>query len=367
MVRPKKKSSRGGSPSDLQKQLEQLDRQLVQSLHQRAQLVCRLADLHKQDGLPPLDDAAERQRLEALAEAASGTLPSQYVRRILRELSSASRSLVRAVKVAYLGPKYSFSYLAAVERFGSAADLIPVANIPAVFEEVNRRQVDFGLVPIENSTDGRVVDTLGMFARLPVQICAEVQLRVHHNLLGKCPQGEVREVYSKPQALSQCRNWLARNLPHARAVEMTSTAAAAELAAQRQGAAAIASYEAGVSYGLNVLARNIEDNPNNVTRFAVIGGQTPPRTGRDKTSVMFELPHKPGALADATTVFKKAGLNLTWIESFPMPATKSEYMFFVEFEGHPNETKVKKALDDLRRKTVRVEVLGGYERTEPVD
>src|SRR5690606_12400911 len=145
-------------------------------------------------------------------------------------------------------------------------------------EEVNRRQVDFGLVPIENSTDGRIVDTLGMFARLPVQICGEVQLRVHHNLLGKCSLSEVREVYSKPQALSQCRNWLARNLPHTRAVEMTSTAAAAELAAQREGAAAITSYEAGITYGLDIIAANIEDDPNNITRFAVIGGQMAPRT-----------------------------------------------------------------------------------------
>ncbi len=367
MAQRKKTSKRAGSAADLQKQLQQTDRQLVELLHKRAQLIKHVASIHAENGKVSLEDPEERQRLEALAATHTGALPPECVRRVLREVYSGSRALVRPVRVAYLGPKYSYSYLAAVERFGSAADLVPLASIAGVFEEVNRRQVDCGLVPIENSTDGRVVDTLGMFARLPVQICGEVQLRIHHNLLGKCPQGEVREVYSKPQALSQCRNWLARNVPQARTVEMTSTAAAAELASQRQGAAAIASYEAGVNYSLDVIAANIEDNPHNVTRFAVIGGQPPARTGKDKTSLMFELPHKPGALADATTVFKKAGLNLTWIESFPIPATKSEYLFFVELEGHPTDTRVKKALEALGRKTVRLEVLGAYARSEPVD
>jgi chorismate mutase/prephenate dehydratase len=367
MAQRKKSSRRGGSPAEVQKRLDQVDRSLVDALHEHARLSQQLQSLQKQNGEPAVDEAAERRRLEHLADSKQGPLPTECVRRVLRELLSGSRSLVKTVKVAYLGPKYSYSYLAAVERFGSSADLIPLASIPAVFEEVNRRQVDYGLVPIENSTDGRVVDTLGMFARLPVRICGEVQLRIRHQLLGKCPQGDVREVYSKPQALSQCRNWLARNVPQARTIEMTSTAAAAELAAQRQGAAAIASHEAGVNYGLDVIAANIEDNPNNVTRFAIIGGESPARTGRDKTSLMFELPHKPGALADATMIFKKANLNLTWIESFPMPATKSEYLFFIEVEGHANDAKVKKALAALQRKTVRLEVLGAYERTEPVD
>jgi chorismate mutase/prephenate dehydratase len=366
MAQKKKTSRRAGSPAELQKRLDQVDRGLVDALHEHARIAERLATLQKTNG-QLADDAAERRRLEQIADSKNGRLPADCVRRILRELMSGARSLVKSIKVAYLGPKYSYSYLAAVERFGTMADLIPLASIAAVFEEVNRRQVNYGLVPIENSTDGRVVDTLGMFARLPVQICGEVQLRIRHQLLGKCSQGDVREVYSKPQALSQCRNWLARNVPQARTVEMTSTAAAAELAAQRQGAAAIASHEAGVNYGLDVIVANIEDNPNNVTRFAVIGGEAPARTGRDKTSLMFELPHKPGALADATMIFKKANLNLTWIESFPMPATKSEYLFFVEVEGHPAEAKLKKALAALQRKTVRLEVLGAYQKTEPVN
>ena len=176
--------------------------------------------------------------------------------------------------MAYLGPAYSYSHLAAIHRFGQSVELVPVGSIAAVFEEVNRRHADFGLVPIENSTDGRVADTLDMFARLPVRICGEVQLRIHHNLLGSCPRAEVEEVYSKPQALSQCRNWLARHLPAARPIEVTSTATAAQLAQDKPGAAAIASLQAGVHYGLDVLAANIEDNDGNLTRFAVIGDET---------------------------------------------------------------------------------------------
>ena len=211
------------------------------------------------------------------------------------------------------------------------------------------------------------VDTLEMFTRMPARICGEVQLRIHHNLLGKCARAEVEEVYSKPQAISQCRDWLAKHLPQARVVEMTSTAAAAQLAADKFGAAAVASLAAGLSYGLNMVDANIEDNKNNITRFAVLGGGESKRTGRDKTAIMFELHHKPGSLADALNVFKRNKMNLTWIESFPIPSGKQEYMFFVEFEGHHSETKVKKALTQLGSRAVKLELLGSYPRSEPVE
>ena len=183
-----------------------------------------------------------------------------------------------------------------------------------------------------------------------------------------CPRQEIAEVYSKPQALSQCRDWLAKQLPGARLVEITSTAAAAQVACDKPGAAAVASMQAAKHYGLNVVAANIEDRANNVTRFAVIGGgDTPRRTGRDKTSLMFELPHRPGALADAMLVFKKSKLNLTWIESFPAPSTEREYLFFVECEGHQVDAPVRRAIDSLKKRAVRVEVLGSYPRGVTVD
>src|SRR5690606_11445466 len=167
--------------------------------------------------------------------------------------------------------------------------------------------------------DGRIVDTLSMFARQPQPITGEVQLRIHHNLLGKGARSDIKEVYSKPQALSQCREWLAKHLPEARLVEMSSTTKPAELAADRPGVAAIASRQAGVAYGLDVIAANIEDNAFNVTRFAVIGGEMPKRTGQDKTTLMFQISHRPGSLADTMAIFKRNKLNLTWIESFPLP------------------------------------------------
>jgi chorismate mutase/prephenate dehydratase len=278
-----------------------------------------------------------------------------------------ARLLVKTSRAAYLGPRYSYSHIAALQQFGPNTELVPVATIKAVFEELSRGHVEYGVVPIENSTDGRIVDTLDMFARMPARICGEILLRIHHNLLAKCPRSEITEVYSKPQAISQCRDWLSKQLPQARVVEMTSTAAAAQLAADKPGAAAIASLAAGVSYGLNVVDANIEDNKNNITRFAVLGGSESRRTGRDKTAIMFELHHKPGSLADALNVFKRNRLNLTWIESFPIPTGRQEYMFFIEFEGHASETRVKKVVQQLGTRTVKLELLGSYPRSEPVE
>jgi len=265
--------------------------------------------------------------------------------------------------VAFLGPLYTYSHLAAIHAFGQSVEFVPVGSIAAVFEEVHRGQADYGLVPIENSTDGRIADTLEMFTRLPLRICGDVELKIHHALLGKCPRQEVQEVYSRPQALSQCRNWLAKHLPQARTFEVTSTSTAAQLARDKPGAAAIASVQAGVYYGLDVLAEQIEDNPENTTRFAVIGRDANPRTGHDKTAMLFQTEHCPGALAEVLNIFKRNRLNLTWIESFPAPGQKRTYLFFVEFEGHENDTRVRRALKALQRKTLRMEVLGSYPMT----
>jgi chorismate mutase/prephenate dehydratase len=353
--------------NELKRRTDKLARELVRLMDEYAQCQEKLMRLRQASGQSPFDVEAEQRAFQHAVEVHKGPLHERSVRAVLRELQSGVRFLIRPLRVAYLGPMYSYSHLAAIERFGSGTELVPVATIPAVFEELNRGHVDFGIVPIENSTDGRVVDTLGMFTRLPVRICGEVQLRIHHFLLGKCQRAEIKEVYSKPQALSQCRDWLAKHLPLARTVEMTSTAAAAQLAAEKPGAAAIASLQAAVNYGLNVIAENIEDNRNNITRFAVISDHDGRRTGRDKTAVMFEIAHVPGALADATMIFKRGRLNLTWIESFPMPNSQSEYLFFVEMEGHHEDTRVKRALEALAKKTERLEILGSYARSDPVE
>ena len=233
-------------------------------------------------------------------------------------------------------------------------------TIAAVFKEVSTGQVDAGVVPIENSTDGRIIDTLERLTKASVRICGEIPFPIHHNLLGIGRRDDVKEVCSKPQAISQCRDWLANHLPDATITSMSSTAAAAERASQDKSVAAIASRQAGVEYGLKVLAKNIEDNRNNITRFTVIGQSIAERTGNDKTSVMFELAHEPGALADAMLIFKRKGLNLTWIESFPKPRSPKEYLFFVELVGHQSDLRVRKALASLEKKTVRLEILGSY-------
>jgi chorismate mutase/prephenate dehydratase len=357
-----KKKSSAGSTNSAKKEIQRLDRDLLKVLSDRARAAQKLAKLRQGDGGSLYDLNEEQEGLTELLPQNKGPLGEAAVRAIFREVLGASRTLVKPVRIAYLGPKYSYSHQAAIDRFGDIPDLTPAATIKAVFESVHFNQADYGIVPIENSTDGRIVDTLDMFARLPTRITGEVQLAIHHQLLGKCARGEITEVYSKPQALSQCRDWLAKNLSSAKQVEMTSTAIAAQIAADKPGAAAIASQEAGMHYGLAVIDANIEDNKSNVTRFAVIGGEVPNRTGKDKTALMFEIPHKPGALADAMLVFKRGRLNLTWTESFPMPNSKNEYLFFVELEGHQADSRVKKATDALRRKTARLEVLGSYAR-----
>ena len=332
--------------------LAQIDRQIAALIQRRAEMV--------KGGSPgettPASAAGwDDGDIAAIIDEAAGPLPKSTLQAIFRELLSGCRAIVHPLRIACLGPIYSYSHLAALHRFGQAVEFVPVGTIAAVFEEVDQRHADYGIVPVENSTDGRIADTLEMFtrpasrpplrggARPPVRICGQLEMRIHHTLLGKCSRAEVREVYSKPQAISQCRNWLAKHLPLARMVEVTSTTTAAQLAGEKPGAAAIASRQAGVEYNLDVLAENIEDNPHNLTRFVVIGGQVPDRTGNDRTAVLFQMEHRPGSLADALTIFKRNKLNLTWIESFPLPGSDRAYLFFVEVAGHPSERRLQRA------------------------
>ncbi len=363
----KKRGSRGESAASVRGQLDRLDQEIVKLLNQRARLTTHLATIAESNGQSPILLEDPPSAVARALEANKGPLGNDCIRAIFQELISGSQALEHRVRVAFLGPHYSYSHVAALHRFGGSVDQVPVGSIAAVFEEVNAGHADFGLVPIENSTDGRIADTLDMFTRLRVRVCGEVQLRIHHNLLGKCGRGEITEVYSRPQALSQCRNWLAKHLPAARLVEVTSTSTAAQLACDKEGAAAIASIQAGVHYGLSVLAQNIEDNSANVTRFAVIGDRQAQRTGKDKTAAMFEVVDRPGSLADAMVIFKRNKLNLSWIESFPISRPDGGYLFFIEIDGHEADSRVRKALATLNKKAVRLEVLGSYPKSEVVD
>jgi chorismate mutase/prephenate dehydratase len=362
-------SSRNGIPRATR--LAGIDREIVALLNERATLARALRTAR---GEAPAD-LTDISVLDAAAKANAGPLPPAAIQAIFRELLSGIRAAAGPIRVAYLGPEYTYSHLAAIANFGQSAELMPVGSIAAVFQEVERNHAAYGVVPIENSTDGRVADALECFARLhapgradeaethegePLQICGEAPLRIRHCLLGHGPRGAIRRVCSKPQALSQCRNWLAAHLSGARLDLTASTAEAATLAAAEPDTAAIASEQVAAIHGLEVLARNIEDNPDNVTRFAIIGRTTAPRTGKDKTALVFEAPHEPGALADAMAIFKRQRLNLTWIESFPIVRARGRYVFFVEFQGHPSELRVKRAIAALAKKAIRLAVLGSY-------
>ncbi|MFM7522154.1 MAG: prephenate dehydratase [Planctomycetota bacterium] len=345
---------------ELRGEIDRIDRALVGLMNERAQVARRIGQLKKASGQQTYDPSREETVLERVAGLNPGPLSGASVKAVFRELISGSRAIEQHLRVAHLGPAWTYSHLAALHRFGNAVEFVPVASISAAFEEVFAGHCHYGVVPLENSTDGRIADTLDNFFRHPVKICAEVPLRIHHNLLAACDRTQIREVYSRPQALSQCRNWLARHLPEARLTEVTSTAVAAETAARTPHAAAIASRQSAVHYGLNVLAENIEDVAGNTTRFAVIGHADAARTGRDRTALMFEIEHRPGGLADALAIPKRQKLNLTWIESFPLPGAERGYVFFVELEGHRDDQPVKRAIRALESRCQRVVILGSY-------
>lgn len=342
-------------------QLGAIDGRLADLIKQREQIVSQLAAA---DQLPTA--MQEKAALGLVLNQTSGepTPPAQACNdslwQTLLHIASHCRDQINDTSVSFLGPKYSYSHLAAVKFFGEAAPLAPVTSIAAVFDAVHRGDAKYGLVPIENSTDGRIVDTLGMFVRRHMQICGEVLLPIHHNLLASGTRDQITEIHSKPQALSQCRQWLAANFPAAKLIEVGSTTAAAESAAQDPSIAAVASLPAGRAYGLQAINQNIEDNRDNVTRFAVLGREQPQPTGSDKTSLLLQVAHRPGALADVMKIFQQAELNLTWIESFPMPGSRNEYLFFVEFSGHRDQPSVQTAVAQLGTITHRLEILGSY-------
>jgi chorismate mutase / prephenate dehydratase len=350
----------------LRQELDQIDAEIVAALNRRATLAQHIGQLKQNDAQNAFDHGREQAVIEHALANNEGPLTGEALQAIFREVISATRAVQMPLRVAYLGPEFTFSHLAAIQRFGQSAELVPVGTIAAVFEEVERGHAQFGVVPMENSTDGRVSDTLDCFSRSPVRICGELPLRIHHCLLGTGNRRAVSRIYSKPQPLSQCRNWLARHLPQAELRETASTAEAAKAAKNDPQSAAVASAQAGVNYGLPVLVANIEDNPDNVTRFAVIAPITSPATGRDKTALMLEIAHQPGALADAMAIFKRNRLNMSWIESYPIPGSRGRYLFFVEFEGHQDDPPARRAIAALAKNALRIEILGSYAQTAPV-
>jgi chorismate mutase/prephenate dehydratase len=346
---------------EFRSRINDLDEQILRLLNQRAAAALRIGELKRRQDLPYFDPEREAEVVGRLLGLNPSPFPAAGVKAVWREILSASLALEHPLPVAYLGPPATFTHQAAVLRFGSSATLVPARGIVEVFDEVERGRAEFGVVPVENSTEGSVNLTLDRLIDSDLLITGELLLDISHHLLGRARQLEaVRTVCSHPQALAQCRQWLTAHLPEVRLEEVSSTALAAERAVNDPAAAAVASELAGRLYNLPVLRSRIEDNPLNSTRFLVVGRRAMPPTGKDKTSILCSLKHEVGALATFLDPFARHGLNLTKIESRPTKLRPWEYVFFVDFEGHLETPPVQAALAEVRERCLFLKLLGSY-------
>jgi chorismate mutase/prephenate dehydratase len=345
----------------LRQRIEAVDDDILQLLNRRAGIVQEVGRVKSEIKMAYYSPGREEEIFQRLEAESPGPFPRWAVRSVFREIISACRSLEAELTVAFFGPQATFTHGACIQHFGSSIRMDPENTIQEVFESVERGKAEYGVVPIENSTEGPVSQTLDMFVKSEVRICAEIFTKISHDLLsGSGKADEIRKVYSHPQALAQCREWLRKNLPHVQLEEAGSTAMAAQKAAENPDTAAIAGSLAARVYGLRTVASQIEDNPNNYTRFFVLGRQAAERTGRDKTSVLLSISHAPGSLSRVLQVFNEKGINLTRIESRPTKGKPWEYLFFIDFEGHASDPSVKESLDRLKKEVLFVKLLGSY-------
>lgn len=349
---------------ELRKRIDALDSEILQRLNERAECAKEIAKIKQNENAPIYVPEREKAVFQRLAGRNSGPLGNEALVSIYREIISAIRALEKPTTVAFLGPKDTFSHMAALRVFGSSAEYHPMPSFADVFGEVERERIDYGVVPVESSMGGAVSDTLDCFIASNLKIVNEVMLQVTQNLLAKCALEEVERVYSKDNALIQCRDWLRANLAHAETVEVSSTAEAARRAAEEPHAAAIASRLAAQTYNLEVQAAHIEDNSQNYTRFFVMGRQIVQPTGDDKTSLLISVSDKPGALHHLLVPFGRRGINLTRIESRPSKQKAWEYVFFIDLLGHAEEEPVKSVLEEIREYTRDLKVLGCFPRAE---
>lgn len=347
---------------DWRRQVDDLDRRVVNLLNERARLVLRIWQEKDAKGQSACDLLRERDILRKVTEASDGPLSKEGLEAIYREIISACRSLEKQLCISYFGPEGTFSHFAATRRFGSSVRYSGARDIEGVFRDVEAERADYGVVPIENSTEGAVSETLDMLSKSSAVICGELYLRVHHSLLALDAGEEVKRIYSKPEAFAQCRKWLSQHYPDAELIASSSTASACKLVKEEgPGSGAIAHSFAGEIYSLAVIARNIEDEPNNVTRFIILGrDMISEQSRRDKTSIMVSVEHRPGALCDSLMPFKKRLINLTWIEPRPSKENPWEYYFFFDFEGHCTEERIREALEELREGVKFLKVLGSF-------
>jgi chorismate mutase/prephenate dehydratase len=354
------------SLDDWRSRINDLDNQILNLLNQRAETALRIGDLKRRQALPVYAPEREVEIVTRLTAANPGPLPASAVQSVWGEILSACRALEAPLDVAYLGPPGTFTHQAARQRFGASAQYLPTRTIVEIFQAVERRRAEVGVVPVENSTEGAVNVTLDRLVDSDVVVCGEAYLDIAQHLLSRAASlAEIKRVVSHPQGLAQCRGWIAANLPgtatdDVRIEEISSTAAAAELAAVDVTVAAIGSELAGQLYKVPTLRARIEDNPHNATRFLVIGRRSTAATGRDKTSILFAMRNEPGSLYRILEPVARRSLNLTKIESRPAKQRFFEYVIFVDFEGHRETPAVADALREMGERTLFLKVLGSY-------
>jgi chorismate mutase/prephenate dehydratase len=353
------------SINKLRQEIDAVDDRLLELLNQRASLVIevgRLKSAKKDDFHVP---SREREIYDRLTAGNAGPFPNEGLKSVFREIISASLALEAPMKVAFFGPKATFTHQAAMQQFGLSAELVPQKSIPAVFEEVEKGRAQYGVVPVENSTEGMVSHTLDMFMESELKINAEVMLEIHHFLLSRTGRFEdIKKVYSHIQPIAQCRNWLAENLPNVPVVDVASTATAAQIVSEDYTAAAIAGEPAASMYDLKIVRERIEDQVNNFTRFLIISRKMADSSGSDKTSLMFSVKDEVGILYRMLEPFAKRGINLSKIESRPLKKKAWEYIFFLDLMGHISDPMIADAVQELKQCCQFVKVLGSYPRAK---
>lgn len=347
----------------LREQIDEIDSSIVELLKRRMECVHRVGEIKAEENAALFVPERESAQREKLIRINAGVLPEEALLNIYRQIISCGYLLEGGLRIGYLGPEGTWSHQAALARFGDSVQLMPFPSFSHVFEATERGEVDYAVVPIENSTDGFVTQAMDLLmASRSLRICAQTHLRVQNCLLTNVAREKVTVIYSHPQVLGQCRRWLQQNFPHAEQISTASTAAAAKLALrdEKKGSAALGSRLVGELYGLAVAESNIQDVASNTTRFAIIGTQLTHPTGKDRTTICFGVPHTAGSLADVLMLFKQHGINIYCIDSRPARHTSWEYLFSIDVEGHEEAEPLKGCLEEVRHNAPMLKVLGSY-------
>src|ERR1035437_4361502 len=344
--------------------IDQLDAQIVRLLNERTRHVLAIGEIKLAAGEEIYAPHRERAVFDRVCTQNAGPITDEQIRSIYREIMSSALALEKTMVIAYFGPEATFTHQAAIQKFGASLDYAAQKTIGDVFTEVSKKSADYGVVPVENSTEGVVTHTLDMFVDSDLKVVSQIVLHIQQCLMSNSPLAKIKKLYVHPQSLAQCRGWLAKNLPRVEIVETSSNARSAEMAAKAKGTAAIAGVLAAEKYGLRVLEYDIQDHAANATRFIVLGRQCSPPTGDDRTSLMISVADKTGALHEAIAAFHKFKINMTKIESRPSKRKAWEYFFFIDCTGHFQDAKVAKAIKLLGEHCNFVKILGSYPNTE---